>query len=517
MIVRVLASLGLIALILSACQAPAAATPADTLPRAWPAPDWPAAAPEEQGMDSETLTGMFTTIQTEKLKLHGLLVIRSGHIVAESYVPPYSPEIRHTVQSNTKAVLGALLGIAIAEGKIKSADQKLLDFFPDRKIQNLDDRKRSITLKHLLTMTSGLDCADDDPGMNSVYQSGNRVQAILDLPMANEPGREWIYCSAGTHLLSAALQQAVGMSTRAYANQALFGPIGIPEVSEPDWGIDSQSVSDGMGGLYLTPRELARFGYLYLRGGEWAGAQIVPSEWVAESTRPLVETGRDPYLAGAERRFGYLFSVFPKLRYYGYLGRAGQELFVIPEKELVVVFTAATKVGEEPALLSLVNDHILPAARSNSPLPADPQAVARLRGVEAISADTPQPPEPLPPIAAQISGLTYSMEPNPNRWESMTFYFTPEAPEARIRIPGSPDFAVGLDGVYRFTPVPIGRPVGLRARWTGETELLVEQVTLGEFMEVSSTVTFTTDRLTIASTLVNFGSPPLLQYGTAVR
>jgi hypothetical protein len=407
-----------------------------------------------------------------------------------------------------------LIGIAIDQGKIKSTGQKLVEFCPDQAIGNLDQMKEEITLADLLTMTSGLGCKDGEPSLEGMFQAEDWVQYMLDLPMKAAPGEEWAYCSGASHLLSAILQEATGMDARTYANRYLFQPLGIPEVTGLDWGSDPQGVTEGLAGLYLTPGELARYGYLYMNKGKWDGRQVVSEKWVEESTTGGVYTGDDPIVAGQDRRFGYMFSLFPELKYYGYLGRAGQELYVIPEKNLIVVFTASMKVGDEPELLKLVNDYIVPSASSDQPLPASAEKTARLQGTLDSLAETKQPVPPLPQVASEISGKTYRLDDNPFGWESLTFTFQPGSDEALLRIPGRPDLKIGLDNVYRITEDPNGRPSGLRGVWKTPNELYLDHIVLGDFTQSAVTIQFTGDELDLSLHFLNFGGPPALLHGT---
>jgi CubicO group peptidase (beta-lactamase class C family) len=203
------------------------------------------------------------------------------------------------------------------------------------------------------------------------------------------------------------------MDARTYANTYLFEPLGIPNVPEEDWNTDPEGVSDGIAGLYLTPRDLAKYGYLYLKKGNWNGQQVLPAQWVEESTGEQAYIGPDDYVGGLDRRFGYMWSIFPELEYYGYLGMAGQELFVLPEKNLVIVFTGALPVGKEAALLDLINEYIVPAVLSDEPLPPDPQAFSRLEALIQAAAGSRRPVPALPQTALDITGKTYLLASNP--------------------------------------------------------------------------------------------------------
>jgi CubicO group peptidase (beta-lactamase class C family) len=252
-------------------------------------------------MDSAQLVGMFEYIDSHDIPLHSLLIVRNGYLVTEAYLHPYAPNDRHSVESMTKTIIGTLIGIAIDRGEIKSTKQKLIDFFPDRAIQNLDKEKKSMTLGNLLSMTSGLDC-EDTTALDGVNRTNDWVQYFLDLPMSSKPGTNWTYCGGASHLASAVLQKEIHMDARTYANQNLFAPLGIPVISEEAWAPDPQGITNGIAGLYLTPRELARYGYLYLNKGEWAGQQQASAQWVERSTREQAYIGNEEYVGGQVSR-----------------------------------------------------------------------------------------------------------------------------------------------------------------------------------------------------------------------
>ncbi len=501
-------------LLASGCQAAAAIvkTPTPQL-ASWPTQAWQTSTPEEQGIDSGKLADMFAEIQSKGVRLHSLLIVRNGYLVTEAYFDPYTPDVRHPVESNTKSVVAALAGIAIDQGKIKSADQKMVDFFPGRGMQNMDARKEAITLKNLLSMTPGLDCADGSLAANGMYQTNLWVQYLQDLPMTDEPGKKWIYCSGASHLVSAILQEATGMDARSYANQYLFQPLGIAPVEVKDWGTDPEKISNGIAGLYLTPRELAKLGYLYLNHGNWDGRQVVPASWMDAATSEQAYIGPDPYVGGQDRRFGYMFSVFPQQKYYGYLGMGGQEMFVLPEKNMVVVFTSSLAVGKEGDLLHYLNDYIIPAAQSSQPLAAARPAFDRLTSAIQAATAQKQPVPALPQTALDISGKTYVFDQNPLDWKSVIFSFVPESSEAIWKYDSALDIRIGMDGLYRLTNIPDQKPVGANATWKSDQELSINDINLGEFVENVLTVKFQGDEITIAIQSINLGENPLVIHG----
>ena len=174
--------------------------------------------------------------------------------------------------------MSALIGIAIDKGYIKGVNQPVLNFFKKRTAKNLDADKKAMTLEHVLTMTTGLECRDSYlyswSGLNQMTASDDWVQFMIDLPMVEAPGTRFEYCNGASFLLSAILQEQTGMNALTFANKHLFGPLGIPVVY---WPSNSQGITIGYANLYMTPRDMAKIGYLYLNDGLWDDKRIISS------------------------------------------------------------------------------------------------------------------------------------------------------------------------------------------------------------------------------------------------
>jgi CubicO group peptidase (beta-lactamase class C family) len=303
-------------------------------------------------MDAQKLARMLQAVQDQQLNLHSLLVIRNGYIVSETYFQPYTAERPHELYSVTKSVIGTLMGIAIDRHAIDAIDRRVVDFFPGYAFQNPDARKDAMTLEDLLTMRAGLGWQEQDSTFGELYRSRDWVQFMLDLPMREQPGQQFRYCSGCSHILSAIIQQRVGTNVHDFAQQALFDPLGIKAVS---WEEDRQGIPIGGWGLQLTPRDMAKLGYLYLNNGAWDGRQLVPAAWVDAATRRHTATDSQLGLG-----YGYQWWTYPAFGAYAALGRDGQTVFVAPDLQLIVVTTAATD-GHE-AIFKLIEQYVVPAA-----------------------------------------------------------------------------------------------------------------------------------------------------------
>ncbi|MBL7167222.1 serine hydrolase [Candidatus Bathyarchaeota archaeon] len=311
----------------------------------WPTAEWPTSIPEEQSMNSKKLAQMMEYIDEQGFAIDSVMVVRNGHIVLEEFPNPnYYQDRLHELYSVTKSFTSALIGIAIHEGCLDSVEQKVVDFFPDREISNLDARKQNMTLEHLLIMTSGLEWDEwtypytDDRSVNrQMWLSDDPVQFVLDRPMANDPGVEWVYNSGCSILLGEILEQVTGNTTLEFAREYLFKPLGIENVN---WARRKGYYNTG-GGLSLKPRDMAKLGHLYLDNGTWDGEQIVPSEWVARST----ETS---FYHSESSGYGYHWWTLPQSGAYYALGLYQQRIYVVPDFDMVVVFTANIREGPDP-------------------------------------------------------------------------------------------------------------------------------------------------------------------------
>ena len=331
----------------------------------WPTAHWQNSTPEEQGMDSTLLHEMIDYIDEENIYIDSVIVIRHGYIVLEEYPNFLYDENRsHYWYSVTKSFTSSLIGIALDKGYIDNVSQTVLSFFPERNITNWDERKDRITLEHLLTMRSGIFWDETSAPFtspdNGIYHLMNRdgTQYVLELNMTSEPGEEWHYNTGASHLLSAIVQQTTSLTARDFANEHLFGPLGITDVF---WPSDAAGVTRGGFDLYIRPRDAAKFGYLFLNNGTWAGNQIISQDWVNASTRTFTRLE-------ADTGYGYQWWTNPSLNYYYAAGLYGQYIFVMPDEDLLVVFSSNVRQGEYPHQ-NLLENYILASILDNTSTP----------------------------------------------------------------------------------------------------------------------------------------------------
>lgn len=458
-------------------------------PDYWPTTEWKSATPESQGMDSAKINEMFENMTMHGLDIHHVLIIRNGYKVAESNPYPYQPDTLHVINSITKDFTSALVGKAIDEGLIKNINQPVLSFFPNRKVENTSDFKSSLTLKNLLTMTAGFDWSEDgnygaDYDSNTqMWRSENQIQFMLDRPVKEKPGSKFYYTSGASHLMSGILSQVTGKTSNEYAQEKLLGPIGVKDIV---WALDNQGINSGGSRLFISPEDLAKFGFLYLHGGKWDGAQILSQSWVSESTSKQIETPNG--LAGRSG-YGYQWWMNP---FGGYSGRgyAGQYLFVMPEQNMVVVFNSSLKGSDYFMPETLVGNYLLPAIKSEAEIPENAAAYASL--MKTISSMENPPiataPAPLPEVAKTVSGKVFKLE----KGETVGLEFSTGTSDTLVAGDSNEatlhwftdgdqyDVAVGLDNVYRFGDCPnffmkgLVSKVGFRGAWKDEKTFVVE-------------------------------------------
>jgi len=321
---------------------------------------------------------MLRLVQEKGYRIESITVVRNGFVVADAYFYPFRKGMKHSIHSCTKSIISLLVGIALDEGYIKDIHQSALSFFPHKTIANLDERKKAITIKHLLTMSSGFKCRDSYRygyvGYREMLNKKDWIQHVLNLPMEASPGQTFNYSNGVSHLLSNILQNATNMTTLDFAKQHLLTPLGITDV---EWQTSPQGIYTGWARMSLTPHDMAKIAWLCLNKGQWEGKQIVSKAWVNESTKGHVEGKLSNIYGGM---YGYQWWVDPA-GYYMAIGFQGQFIFVIPEKNIIVVFTSTLSGEEMPAPGQLVTRYILPAAVLSGPLPENQKENDRLNTI----------------------------------------------------------------------------------------------------------------------------------------
>lgn len=328
------------------------------------------------GLDASRLEALGTALRDGTFQnIRGVLLAVDGRLVYETYENGADIETRHDVRSASKTITGMLTGLAIAGARIPGVESPVLSFFPGKAIANPDPRKSAMTIEDLLTMSSLLECDDENQ-----FSRGNEERMyliedwpgfFLDLPIkgfapwvtkpAESPfGRSFAYCTAGVTTLGAVVENATAMPLADFARERLFAPLGI---ADPMWPYSPLGLAQAGGGLRLRGRDLLKLGQMTLDGGRWHGRQILPEPWVTASTAPHVQaTDTDTY--------GYLWwrrdfvapdgSLWPAV----YMsGNGGNKVVVIPRARAVavIVTTHFNQRGMHQQTDRLLTDYLLSA------------------------------------------------------------------------------------------------------------------------------------------------------------
>ncbi|WP_163339502.1 serine hydrolase [Desulfopila sp. IMCC35008] len=336
----------------------------------WPQENWRTASPESQGMSSEVLSDMLDALWKNEYKIDSIIVIRNGRLVLESYKYPAGPHFKHQIYSCTKSISSALIGIAVEKGYIGSVDRSLLEFFPEKSATIGETNKRNITLKHVLTMATGLKCEDtkayDYKGLREMWQADDWVQYMIDLPLIELPGSRFVYCNGASSLLTAIIQKTTGQTAFDFARQHLFSPLGIHDIH---WK-SHNGLTIGYSDITMRPLDMARFGYLFIKEGRWNEKQILPTEWVIDSTTRQIDNS-ETY------GYGYQWWIMgPDI--FAARGAYGQRIFALKEQNMVVVFTSQLDDVRSQVPEQLLYDYILPSVKSEKPLPENEPMRERL-------------------------------------------------------------------------------------------------------------------------------------------
>lgn len=339
-----------------------------------PGDDWAVSTPEKQGLDPILVAQLYYNAARLET-LYGLLVVKNDHLIAEGYFNQGSVERKAYMASATKSFTSALVGIALDQGRLSSLDQKMVDFFPEFADQLNDPRKDQITIRDLLQMRSGYVWEERTPYMGSLFDSGGYwLPFIAEFPLTSDPGTQFGYSNLSSHILGAIVARACDSDLKSYAQEHLFTPIGA-EVG--DWNQDADNYFYGSHGITLTARDRAKFGLLYLNGGEFDGKQIISADWVEDSLQRYSEDiDISGWISGITSRYGYYRDLG-----YGYQwwsaragdhalnyasGHGGNQIVLLEDLDMVIVTSADRLYGQfgqeawekERAIIELIGKFI---------------------------------------------------------------------------------------------------------------------------------------------------------------
>ncbi len=337
------------------------------VPPGWGFEPLPRIKPAGAGIDPVALDEALEDLR-QAPGIYSVVIVQHGGVVAERYWRG-SAETLHHLASVTKSVTSTLVGLAVDRGYIPDVDVSMVQYLPPE-LRPDDPAKDTITLRHLLTMTSGLDF-DEDTEWESWLRAPNQAAYVLDRPLEAPPGTLFHYSTPASHLLSIVLTEAVGVSTEDFARSVFFDPLGITELR---WETDHQGFDYGGHGLWLRTEDMAKLGVLFLDWGVWRGDRLLSTTWIGEATSSHVnlEASFGPL---HDIGYGWLWWIDEGLSWPVYLawGWGGQFVFCAPALDLVVAANANWNVGsveanhQEAAILEVIVGEILPLVKRQPP------------------------------------------------------------------------------------------------------------------------------------------------------
>ncbi len=344
---------------------------------------WSIAAPDDVGLDGARLCELEAFLGAwPKRNIHAVVVVRRGKLVFERYfagqderwvlssgLTQFSPTEKHDIRSISKSVTSLLVGITLGEGKFPPLDSPVVDSFPEYADLRTAEKAR-ITFRHLLTMSHGL-VWDENVAWNDyrnterlMFEARDPYRYVLEQPVALPPGVLFNYSGGATTLLAGALMKATGRKIDDYAREKLFTPLGITDFEWLNFAGSSEIAA--FGGLRLRPRDLAKIGQLMAGDGLWNGKRVLPEGWVAESTKPRLNTEAPLWFYyGYQWWLGRSLLRGRDLTWTAGFGNGGQRLFVVPELDLVVAINATHYGSPLQGIIpiAILNRLVLPAVK----------------------------------------------------------------------------------------------------------------------------------------------------------
>ena len=311
-----------------------------------PIPNLPLASLEEAGFNRDSINALDDIISDfQQNDFRGMVVIKNNKLVIEYYYTTFWRNQILDIRSAGKSITSLLLGVAIKEGLVQSLDQDVYSFFPKEKYPSMHKDYKKIKIKHLLDMSSGLDADSDDgqtPGHAGQWMGKEEwVQYLLSIPLAEEPGKRWVYADINAALIGAIIEETSGMSLRDFAKEKVFGPLGIKEFY---WYANAANQTVAAGNLYLSTLDFAKLGVLVTNKGKWGNEQIVQADYIERLlARKVFDITDQFFLADTYGMFWYKAQrTFndKKIDYLFASGRGGNLLVVVPEENMVIALTS---------------------------------------------------------------------------------------------------------------------------------------------------------------------------------
>lgn len=377
----------------------------------------PRSIPETEGVSSAGIIDFLNAVDTGRVELHSFIFIRHGKVIAEGWWNPYNPEYKHILFSASKTFTATAVGLAVSENRLKVTD-KVISFFPYSLPDTISDYMKILTVRDLLTMSVG-----QDPEPRSMGNNGDWTSTFLSTKPVHKPGTVFKYNNMATFMLSAIVQQVTGQTVYDYLRPRIFQPLAIRGA---DWDLNPQGINLGMIGLRLHTEDLAKFGQLLMQGGKWNNKQLIPEQWVKEATSFKIDSNEPGNKLSKDQNDwaqGYCYQIW-RTRNNGFRldGMGGQFVLLFPDKDAIVVLTANARNTQDE--LNLVHNYLLPAIKSDKPLPLDPDTYGNIvKREQALSIKLPVSAVSKSATEAKISGKEFLLSDNEYKIQSVYFSF----------------------------------------------------------------------------------------------
>lgn len=368
--------------------------------------------PEAEGIPSAAVITLFDSLTAlPQTDIHSVMVIRHGKVIGEIYPAPFAPEYRHTMYSCSKTFVGAAVGLAIADNRLRLTD-RIGSFFPELLPDSVSDNLAGITVRDLLTMTSGI-----TPDWNMRNVCSDWIRTFLAKPV-KAPGKVFQYDSINTYALSAIIQKVTGMTLLDYLKLKLFKPMNIMDVG---WEISPEGINTGGWGLHIQSESLAKFGLLLLNHGVWKGRKLLPAWWVEQMMSKQMEAGDEDY--------GYQMWLCDYPGAVRADGALGQYILIMPKEDMVVVITECTLINGSNQR-RLVWNKLMPKIKDTVLTPG--KACHLLQKKQSAYTLPVVQGKARSPVAAKYVDRTIFLEPNKYGWETIRFQFNPQKTTMKV-------------------------------------------------------------------------------------
>jgi CubicO group peptidase (beta-lactamase class C family) len=455
--------------------------------------------PEAEGISSKGILDFINAAEEQQPNaLHSFMLVRHGKVVADGWWNPYNPDSPHLLYSLSKSFTSTAIGLAVSEGLV-SLDDEVISFFPDKTPEDPSPNLQEMRIRDLLRMTTGH--ATDSYRRIQGHPDG-WVAGFLSLPVEHKPGSIFIYNTGATYMLSAILQKVTGQTLIEFLTPRLFDPL---EIKTPYWQSDPEGINLGGTGLFVTTKDIAKFGQLYLQEGNWKDQQILPEGWIEMATSLQTSNGSNP-TSDWDQGYGFQFWRCRNGLYRGD-GAFGQYCIVMDDYDAVLAITSGS--GDMQGILNIVYDHLLPAMQEEA-LPADEESLSALNNkLESLKINAVQG-NPSSDLAAEISGKMYNIHQENSEYSAISFDLASDNKTISMWINGEEQEApVGYGEMLTGEMVIPGfgkTTVGTSGAWTSENTYRVFMYHVESPHAIFYTFTFNGNEVAIDSEYnVTFG------------